>query len=88
MLTGNLEILQDWCYEAPYNVLAQPIKQAQEAGYFFDSKVLDIENLDLAMGKMMEQGPVLVITFTTQQIMCVDGKLYRPSNLRRAGSQP
>ncbi len=27
------------------------------------------------MGKMMEQGPVLVITFSTQQILCVrDGK--------------
>lgn len=23
------------------------------------------------MGKMMEQGPVLIITFQTQQIMCV-----------------
>ncbi len=23
------------------------------------------------MGKMMEQGPVLVITFTSQQILCV-----------------
>ncbi len=37
----------------------------------FDSRVLDIDNLDLAMGKMMEQGPVLVLTFQTQQIMCV-----------------
>ena len=37
----------------------------------FDSRVLDIDNLDLAMGKMMEQGPVLVLTFSTQQILCV-----------------
>jgi mitochondrial import inner membrane translocase subunit TIM44 len=34
-------------------------------------KVLDIDNIDLAMGKMMEQGPVLVITFNSQQILCV-----------------
>ena len=34
-------------------------------------QVLDIDNLDLAMGKMMEQGPVLVITFNSQQILCV-----------------
>ncbi len=33
--------------------------------------MLDIDNLDLAMGKMMEQGPVLVLTFSTQQILCV-----------------
>ncbi len=33
--------------------------------------MLDIDNIDLAMGKMMEQGPVLVITFNSQQILCV-----------------
>jgi import inner membrane translocase subunit TIM44 len=33
--------------------------------------VLDVDNVDLAMGKVMEQGPILVITFTAQQIMCV-----------------
>ena len=71
MIRGDLAILEDWCYEAPFNVLATPIRQAKEMGYFFDSRVLDIDNLDLAMGKMMEQGPVLVITFNTQQIMCV-----------------
>lgn len=31
----------------------------------------DIDNVDLAMGKVMEQGPVLIITFQSQQIMCV-----------------
>lgn len=36
--------------------------------------MLDIENLDLAMGKMMEQGPVLIITFTSQQILCLRDK--------------
>lgn len=43
-------------------------------GYMFDSCVLDIDHLDLVMGKMMEQGPVLVITFTSQQILCVRDK--------------
>ena len=51
--------------------MAAPIKTAKELGYVFDSKVLDIENVDLVMGKMMEQGPVLVISFTSQQILCV-----------------
>jgi len=68
---GNLEVLEDWCYEAPYNVLAAPIRQAQTMGLVMDSRVLDIDSLDLAMGKMMEQGPVLVITFNSQQLMCV-----------------
>ena len=45
-----------------------------QMGYMFDSCVLDIDHLDLVMGKMMEQGPVLVITFTSQQILCVRDK--------------
>ncbi|XP_022096243.1 mitochondrial import inner membrane translocase subunit TIM44-like [Acanthaster planci] len=71
MIRGDLEVLKDWCYEAPYSQLATPIKQAKAMGYMFDNKILDIDNLDLSMGKMMEQGPVLVISFTAQQLMVV-----------------
>ena len=71
----DLETLQDWCYEAAYNVLSTPLKQAVQMGYHPDSRVLDIDNLELVMGKMMDQGPVLVISFTAQSILCVrDGK--------------
>jgi len=79
---GDLEILEDWCYEAPFNVLATPIRQAKQMGLVISSRVLDIDSLDLAMGKMMEQGPVLVITFNSQQILCVkdrDGKVVEGS---------
>ncbi|CAG2162014.1 unnamed protein product [Oppiella nova] len=71
MIRPDLEILKDWCNEAPYNQIAQPIIQAQKLGYIFESRVLDIENVDLAMGKIMENGPVLIITFQAQQISCV-----------------
>ncbi|KAK7115763.1 mitochondrial import inner membrane translocase subunit TIM44-like [Littorina saxatilis] len=71
LIRGDVEVLKDWCYEAPYNTLTHPIKQALAAGYKFDSKVLDISNVDVMAGKMMEQGPVLVISFHAQQIMCV-----------------
>ncbi|XP_058124444.1 mitochondrial import inner membrane translocase subunit TIM44-like [Anopheles ziemanni] len=75
IVRGELEVLRDWCFESTYNIIATPISQAQKAGYRLDSKILDIENVDLAMGKVMEQGPVLIVTFQTQQIMCVrDGK--------------
>jgi len=71
---GDLEILEDWCYEASFNVLAAPIRQARTMGLILDSQVLDIDSLDLVMGKMMEQGPVLIITFNSQQIVCVRNK--------------
>ncbi|XP_040567904.1 mitochondrial import inner membrane translocase subunit TIM44 [Lepeophtheirus salmonis] len=68
---GDLEILEDWCFEAPFSVLATPIRQAKELGYLMESTVLDIDNVDLTTGMMMEQGPVLAITFNAQQILCV-----------------
>jgi len=71
MVRGDLDILQDWCYEAPFNILATPIKQARQLGYFFDSKVLDVEGIDLIQGKILDQGPVLVISFHSQQILSV-----------------
>merc|ERR1711915_863314 len=82
IVRGDLEILEDWCYEAPFNVLATPLRQAQQMGYVLHSRILDIDSLDLVMGKMMEQGPVLVIQFNSQQIMCVkdrDGKVVEGS---------
>ncbi|XP_064556159.1 mitochondrial import inner membrane translocase subunit TIM44 isoform X2 [Drosophila montana] len=71
IVRGDLEILKDWCFESTYNIIATPIMQAKKSGLYLDSKILDIENIELAMGKVMEQGPVLIITFQAQQIMCV-----------------
>ncbi|XP_004644939.1 mitochondrial import inner membrane translocase subunit TIM44 isoform X2 [Octodon degus] len=71
MISGELDILKDWCYEATYSQLAHPIQQAKALGLQFHSHILDIDNIDLAMGKMMEQGPVLIITFQAQLVMVI-----------------
>ncbi|KAI4829131.1 hypothetical protein KUCAC02_023192 [Chaenocephalus aceratus] len=71
MIRGELELLKDWCYEATYSQLAHPIQQAKAMGLHFHSKILDIDNIDLAMGKMMDQGPVLIITFQAQLVMVI-----------------
>ncbi|XP_076009662.1 mitochondrial import inner membrane translocase subunit TIM44 [Genypterus blacodes] len=71
MIQGELEVLKDWCYEATYSQMAHPIQQAKAMGLQFHSKILDIDNIDLAMGKMMEQGPVLIITFQAQMVMVI-----------------
>uniref|UniRef100_A0A6Q2WXF8 Mitochondrial import inner membrane translocase subunit TIM44 n=1 Tax=Esox lucius TaxID=8010 RepID=A0A6Q2WXF8_ESOLU len=71
MIRGELEVLKDWCYEATYSQLAHPIQQARSLGLMFQSKVLDIDNIDLAMGKIMDQGPVLIITFQAQVVMVI-----------------
>ena len=43
----------------------------------------DIDSINLHTGKMMEQGPVLVLTFNSQQVMCVkdrEGKVIEGSD--------
>lgn len=74
IIRGELEILRDWCHEAPYNVISTPLKEALTRGLIFNSKILDIDKTDLIMGKMMEQGPVLIISFQAQQIICMCDK--------------
>lgn len=71
MCQNRLDILSDWCHEAVFNVLSQPQKEATKLGLKIHSKTLDIQNIELAMGKMMDQGPVLVVTFQAQQLTYV-----------------
>ena len=40
MVRGDLEILKDWCHEAPYNLISQPLQTARKLGYRLDSKIL------------------------------------------------
>ena len=42
MVRGNLEILKDWCHEAPYKLIAQPLIQVEKLGYQLDNKILGI----------------------------------------------
>lgn len=48
MVRGDLEILEDWCHEAAYNVLSTPIKKVLQLGYRMDSKILDLNNVDVS----------------------------------------
>lgn len=69
-INRDLELLQDWCHERTYSVLAAQIEQNKAAGIKVDTKILDIRDVDLALAKIMEQGPVLILTFSAQQTMC------------------
>ncbi|KAB7494000.1 Mitochondrial import inner membrane translocase subunit TIM44 [Armadillidium nasatum] len=64
-------VLEDWCYERAFNILAAPVKQIEQLGFKLESKILDVDNVDLVMGKVMEEGPVLALSFQSQQIICV-----------------
>uniref|UniRef100_A0A3Q3XBZ4 Mitochondrial import inner membrane translocase subunit TIM44 n=1 Tax=Mola mola TaxID=94237 RepID=A0A3Q3XBZ4_MOLML len=64
MIQGELEVLKDWCYEAS----VQHIYCATKNHIQF-SHICSL--FQLAMGKMMDQGPVLIITFQAQLVMVI-----------------
>jgi len=49
-------------------VLSTIIKQRAEPGVKVDCKVLEVRDVDIVMAKLMDQGPVLVLTFQAQQL--------------------
>lgn len=70
-LQSDLECLQDWCHEGAFNVLSTQIKHNESLGLINSSRILDIRDVDLALAKIMDQGPVLILTFQAQQVTMV-----------------
>ncbi|TFK94126.1 mitochondria import inner membrane translocase TIM44 subunit [Polyporus arcularius HHB13444] len=69
-LSADREALQAWCGEATYNVLWATMEQYLKQGLVSDSKVLDIRQVDVSTGKILENNiPVFVITFATQEML-------------------
>ncbi|KZP30586.1 TIM44 subunit of mitochondria import inner membrane translocase [Athelia psychrophila] len=69
-LSADREALKEWCSEATYNLLWATMEQYLRQGLISDSKVLDIRQVDVSDGKVMDNNvPVFVITFATQEML-------------------
>ncbi|PVF97933.1 TIM44 subunit of mitochondria import inner membrane translocase [Serendipita vermifera] len=69
-LSADKESLQTWCGEATYNVLWATLETYLRQGLISDSKVLDIRQVDVTGGKVLENDiPVLIVTCTTQEVL-------------------
>ena len=70
---GQKTLLHQWCGEATYNVLCATIDPYLQRGLVPDGRILDLSQLEILQGKMLETTavpfPVLVLTFTTQELM-------------------
>ncbi|KAI1718090.1 tim44-like domain-containing protein [Ditylenchus destructor] len=86
MIRYDMDVLQDWCHERAFNVLSTMIKEFQKIGYSAkDSHIIDVSKMEMLSGKMMDQGPVLVITFQVFMIHVIknmEGKVIEgdPNN--------
>eukprot|EP00126_Sphaerothecum_destruens_P006272 Sdes_comp19291_c0_seq1m10343 len=72
---GNLEILKDWCTPPAFSLLSYHIEMTKNQGFQRDCKILDIRNVDIPVAKLMDQGPVLILTFFVQQILVLRNKV-------------
>lgn len=69
-LSADQESLQMWCGEGTYNVLWATLDTYLRQGLVSDSKVLDIRQVDITGGKILENNvPVLIVTCTTQEVL-------------------
>ncbi|XGW25167.1 hypothetical protein V3C99_006518 [Haemonchus contortus] len=71
-IRGDLEVLQDWCHERAFVAMSTVIKEYEKIKFTTkDSRIIDISKVEMVSGKMMEQGPVLIITFQAFMINVV-----------------
>ncbi|KAK7056350.1 protein translocase subunit [Paramarasmius palmivorus] len=69
-LSADQEALKAWCGEATYNVLWATMEVYLKQGLISESKVLDIRQVDVHTGKILDNNiPVFVIQFNTQEVL-------------------
>uniref|UniRef100_A0A0R3RI68 Palmitoyltransferase n=1 Tax=Elaeophora elaphi TaxID=1147741 RepID=A0A0R3RI68_9BILA len=71
-IRGDLKILKDWCYERAYNFLSTIVNEYKKVNFSTaDSRVIDIDRVEMVTGKMMEHGSVIIITFQAYMVNVV-----------------
>lgn len=70
-LTADLPTLKIWCSEATFNVLKANFESQLRPGVVFSGRVLDLRGLELVTAKVLDDRPVLVFSFNTQQTSVV-----------------
>ncbi|PAA79230.1 hypothetical protein BOX15_Mlig018706g4, partial [Macrostomum lignano] len=68
---GDNRVLESWCYEGQFKRLEQQSKTLKQHGCRSESRLLDLSYPEVLQAKVVDQGPVLVISFTAQHIECV-----------------
>ena len=74
-LRGDREKLENACTEEAYAMLSASLKEREVEGIVMDTNILDVDDVELTAGKMMGEAPVLIVTFTAQQINCLKNRM-------------
>lgn len=70
-LRGDQDQLRNSCTEEAFAMLNASIRERDAEGIMMDTNILDIADVELTAGKVLEDSPVLIVSFNTQQINCL-----------------
>lgn len=70
-LAGERAVLKESCTEDAYRMLNASVRERDAEGIIMDTNILDISEVELTAGKLLEDSPVLIVTFSAQQINCL-----------------
>eukprot|EP00186_Timspurckia_oligopyrenoides_P005195 CAMPEP_0182447088 /NCGR_PEP_ID=MMETSP1172-20130603/11197_1 /TAXON_ID=708627 /ORGANISM="Timspurckia oligopyrenoides, Strain CCMP3278" /LENGTH=365 /DNA_ID=CAMNT_0024643373 /DNA_START=62 /DNA_END=1159 /DNA_ORIENTATION=+ len=70
-LEADVDTLKEYCTEDAFRILLASIKERNTEKVVFDTNILSIDNVELTTGKFLEDDPVLIVSFATQQINCL-----------------
>ncbi|KAK4529901.1 hypothetical protein CCYA_CCYA02G0758 [Cyanidiococcus yangmingshanensis] len=70
-LTGDLEILRTYCTEEAFAMMSASIHERRLSGIVMDPRILNLDQVELVTGRFLDEEPVLIVQFTTQQIHCL-----------------
>lgn len=70
-LAGDRKVLEGKCTEEAYAMLNASIRERDTEGIVMDTNILDVGNVELTAGRVLEDSPVLIVSFNTQQINCL-----------------
>lgn len=70
-LSGDRDALQRECTQDAYAMLNASIRERDAEGIVMDTNILDVSDVELMAGRVLDDAPVLIVSFNTQQINCL-----------------
>lgn len=70
-LIGDRDALKSSTTEEAYNMLNASIKEREVTGVTMDTNILAINDVELSAARLLEDAPVLIVSFSLQQINCL-----------------
>lgn len=70
-LKGDRDTLSKMCTQDAYAMLNASIRERDTEGIVMDTNVLDIGDVELTAARLLEDSPVLIVTFYVHQVNCV-----------------